>query len=345
MSNDEEVRITVKKKRGRPPKKKKIDIVEKKKEEKKEIRKEVKKEKISRITESSSKPKSKKNKKGMFHHFINMIITASLVGGGIYLWQKTTGEEILNKLKSETRNARLEFDNRIKIVKEKLKGVEYENSELKTVNEKLKNKAGLLDEAVRNFKDTNLGFSFIYPAIFGDADYKTSDSETGKIFRGKFLENVNLVFGGSSELLISSTSPVNTILNAKGFNVEDGVYYFNNDNETEKASFKPLEVINLTDKIQIVIIDHTSLIKTAKKEDIKKDENVESEISEEYKQEDVLSENNDIDIFQDFESKKTVAAIVNLNSEQFNGLVFLNKNIDELALNNFKAILETLIIK
>ncbi len=362
MEKNEEVRVPIKRGRGRPPKKKKIDIVEKKKEVKKEERKKV--EKIKK-KDNIKKTKRGNMKKGVFHHLINIIITASIVGGVIYLWQQSTGEEVLNSLKTETRDARREFENKIKMVKDKLKGAEYENSELKTVNEKLKSKASLLDEAVRNFKDSNLGFSFNYPAIFGDVDYTITDGETGKIFRGKFLENNNLVFGGSSKLLIGSSTPVNTILNVKGFNVDkDGVYRFNNDSKDEEVLFVPIEIMEISNGVEIVLVDYSSLVvkkevedEISKKDpDFLEDENskdvTENESEKEDKETDVkkideadAEKEDTINIFQDLEDEKMVAAIVNLNSEEFNGLVFLNKNINELTMVDFKAVLETIVIK
>lgn len=348
MSEDKEVQVTVKKRRGRPPKKKSIDVAEKKTEPKKET---VAKKKEDHKARTPKEKKSKPTRKGFFNHLLTMLITAGIVGGGIYFWQKTSGEEMVNKIKSEARDARLDLDNKMKIIKDKLKNTEFTNNELKTVNEKLKNKANLLDGAIKVFEDTNLNYSFDYPAVFGKSDYKLSEGETGTIFRGKFTENSNLIYGGAASLVFGTSTSVNTILNTKGFTKEEDNYFFTSDGG-EKLEFKPTEVLTTRSGAEVAILNKGSFKIDAGEPEVSEKE-INDRVVEEDSEENAYTEatkNEDqiemtATIFQDIESEKTVAAIISLNDDKFKGIVFLNRNTDELSLQDFKAILESVEIK
>ncbi|MCK5415818.1 hypothetical protein KAI92_00130 [Candidatus Parcubacteria bacterium] len=327
----EDVQVTVKKKRGRPQKKKIITIAERKPTEKKESKKSV------------SKVGGKKKKGGsFFHHLIVMIITASIVGGAIYFWQKSTGEDGVNKVRKEARSARFELENKIKRITDKMKGIEYENTELKTVNEKLKDKASLLDEAKRDFKETEIGFNIDYPAIFGNIDFKITESETGKIYRGEFIKNKNIIFGGSSQFNISTSTSINTVLNTNGFVEKKDKFYFISESEELEDTylFNPFEIMDIDGMKILFITKHSFDLEDEEVEEFESDEEKATTSQEVLEKE---KKNNNI--FLDLEGEKSVAAIINLNNETFKGVTILNKNTDELSFKDFKRILQSVEVK
>lgn len=327
MSNIDDVKMPVVKKRGRPSKMKSVSAAEK-------VDVNIKKSDID-IKKYDKVKKEKTRSKGAFINFLPVLITALIVGGGIYFWQKSSGERSLNDVKKDARNVRIELENKLNRIGDKLKGVEYENNELKTVNEKLKTKASLLSDAKKEYGSEEIGIEFEYPAIFGQVNFKISDSETGQIFRGDFSDNNNFIFGGSSQFKISSSTAVNTVLNTKGFIENKGKFYLSSDDDkiNESYVFNPLEVFESNgNKIVLLNRDSFKIGGIAPESDGAATTSDEVATSSSY-------------IFPDLESDKSVAAIIKLNGGAFKGVTFLDKNSDELSVDDFKGIISSIIVK
>lgn len=265
---------------------------------------------------NTAKKSAKISKKKDTLTFITpIIITALIVGGGIYLWQNSVSQKSINQAKDTTTD----------FFQKKLSEIESENTELKTVNEELESKAKLLDDAKKQFISEELGIAFLYPAVFGDVSLTVSEGETGEIFRGNFSNNDKLSFGGVSQSFSrATTTALINVLDTYGFKKRWTGYYFKHVSEQAITDYKiePLDVIKL--KSSVVLVDKDSF-------DIDQ-ENARLDSARQESQVIGLGENH-------------LAALVNLRSYTFGGIVFLNQDVDNFSLIEFGAMLETVEVK
>lgn len=106
---------------------------------------------------------------------------------------------ILNAQPEEVDRATEQWD----VVKIQEKQIRDLEKELETQNTNLKQKDLELlkltsKKELLTFKNDELGFSFFYPAWFGEVSLDIRNGETGKLFYGSF-ENVSLEFGGTTK--------------------------------------------------------------------------------------------------------------------------------------------------
>ena len=169
--------------------------------------KQVKKKPASKTRPPAKINMPPKNQRSVISIIVSIIITALTVGGMIYIWQNTTNTNKIELAEKEAQNLKYDLEEKLSKTKNKLVGVESENADLKTVNEKLQAKTDALNVAKRGFVSEDLGFSFFYPATFGEASAEIEEGLEGKKFMGKFSDNDKFVFGGITKDYISSSSP------------------------------------------------------------------------------------------------------------------------------------------
>ncbi len=303
VNKDREVRKSVKK-RGRPKK-----IIKKVSTAKKTV--------ASKDAKASKKVSSRK-KGGFFSSLIIIIITAVVVGGAIYAWQSRNTEKSVNSIEKSARDARMDFDQRLKQLKNKLIGIESENQKLKNTTKELEEKAKLLEGAKRDFVDNELGISFEYPAIFGEVKLLISDGGDGKKFQGTFSKNKKLIFGGISPDFYSpaSTTDKISLLETQGYYKKRDKFYLQIAGAKNATDYEiiPTDKIELN-KSLILLVDKKSFATSSK--------------------------NNLLPI----DIGENIAAIVNLEIGDFRGVSFINKDFSVLPLQNFKNLLNSIKIK
>ncbi|MFH1661997.1 MAG: hypothetical protein ABIA02_02790 [Candidatus Falkowbacteria bacterium] len=299
-----------------------IDGVKKKsvkrKSKNKKVSQKIKKEALEENMPDSNFEKD--GKKNFLSTIVSFVITAFVasivVGGGIYLWQENNSKKTINEVKKEKENIAMSFEERLLNLKNKLKGAEDENLELKNINENLKSKVEFLDGAKIKFTSPELGFSFQYPALLGEVKMVIEDGEVGKMFKGVFSGNDKLVFGGVTEDFVIANDMNNDIfLETCGFKTRRGTYYFKSVNagEIEDYEIAPSNIIELKDG-QALIIDSSNFIADD-------DENVKT-----------------------FDLGNDLGAVINLDSEDFNGVAFINKDFNKISKEDFEDIIKSIII-
>lgn len=189
---------------------------------------------------------SKKNDRNILRVSIAIIVTAIIVGGGIYAWQKTVIDASVKEVRKDARNTRLDFEQRLKILKNKLTGAETENVDLKEVNKGLEEKTKLLFGAKYEYKSEELGLFFEYPALFGKIDIAEEEGSSGKKLVGTFTDNEKLRFGAITEDYISAaTSSKIELTETRGYLKKRKDYYFLSSNgEAEDYRLKPIKEID-----------------------------------------------------------------------------------------------------
>lgn len=263
-------------------------------------------------TPKKNKPSAKSG--GFIQTLVSVILTAAIVGGGIYAWQNTNKEKSLEEIQKDARSARADLEGRLESLKDKLRGIETENESLKSVKEDLESKTSLLENAKKEFVSENPEFSFEYPAIYGEVKVDIAENENGKTLRGNFTENESLLLGainiGNAEF--SSTSP-KSILNSIGFDFKARKYYFQTIEDGKVANYEvePIRIVEL-EKGEIIIINKESFL-TGTEEEI-----------------------------ETFGMGDEVVAIVNLENKEFPGLVIINKDSEKLPLEKFEEILKSI---
>ncbi len=141
-----------------------------------------------------------------------VMITALIVGGGVYLWQKTRGEDMLNQLKNASENIKGELEGKLSRLESEVTGLKQENESLKTANTELESKAKLLSDAKKEFSSAEYGIQFEYPAEYGEVKIETALGSAGASYIGTFSQAPSLVFGGVSTDYSSAGEPVFTDL-------------------------------------------------------------------------------------------------------------------------------------
>lgn len=318
--NNEEEEKKPAKKRGRP---RKAASKEKPKPKKEPNKKNPKKSMAEARNESASikKPTEKKSSKkssSILTILVSVVVTALLVGVVMYAWQKRDGEKDINSVRQEARNVRMDFEQRLTQLKNKLTGVETENQKLKTTTQELEEQAKLLEGAKKEYESPELGFKFLYPAVFGDIALNYSEGSSGKKFVGTFSKNNKLVFSGvSSDYIEKATSTSVSFSDSQGYLEERDRYYFQNigADESKELEFVPTKTID-TDAGLVVVVNKSSF-------------SVEPE-------EEGLEEIVNVDIGEN------MGAVLNLENEDYSGLVFENMDFGILPPESFEDILESI---
>jgi len=230
----------------------------------------------------------------------------------IYIWQNTTNTNKIELAEKEAQNLKYDLEEKLSKTKNKLVGVESENADLKTVNEKLQAKTDALNVAKRGFVSEDLGFSFFYPATFGEASAEIEEGLEGKKFMGKFSDNDKFVFGGITKDYISSSSPEAVFTNTQGFRKRWDKYLFKSL-ESETYEVNPAKVVDIGGG-EAILLDKNSFVQ----EDQEDNEAVPVDIGE------------------------NVGFLVNLDNSEFSGIGFLNLDFSALPLAELEDLIKTL---
>lgn len=286
-------------------------VVMKKKAAKKSVSAKTQKPASKKTATKSKKTVKKKEKRGFLSVLFSILITALIVGGGIYAWQSKTGIEKLEKAETETTSIKKEFEKRLEILKNKLTGVETENVELKVETEKLKEQEALLNKAKLEYSNIDNNFSFMYPAVFGEVSFATSSIATGTKFMGAFSKNDKLSFNGiSQDYFFKSTSTKADLSDFKEYAKRRRVYYFLGPGDLE-IKIEPIEIIEI-DNGEALLIDKSSF-----------DFNSEDEAPP-------------------VNVGENMAALINLDdNKEYKGLILINKDLDILPEESFKNIIKS----
>lgn len=276
--------------------------------------------KVSAKSDSSKKKEKDKNKKGVgiVSFLIAILVTATIVGGGVYYWQRGENEGVLDKIKKDARNARLDFEQRIDSIKEKLSSKEKEVDELTNVKKDLEEKSKLLDVAKIDYKNNELSFRFQYPVSFGEVKLEKIEGDSGVKFIGTFTENEELYFGGISKDYLAATttnasSSVVGFVDSFGFTKEGDKYFYQTVGEESKDHrIEPMRTVN-SDLGGVVLLNKDSFVKD--------------------------EEGN----IWDFGLGHDIGAITNIKNSKFDGgLVFVNKNTAKFPLVDFEDTLRSI---
>ena len=321
-------------KRGRKPALKKNLSKLKKAEKKvfipKPLPKRVTVKKEIRTEEKSFKPeplkaKEKRNlgkSKKIVPILITFIITAFLVGTPFYYWQQNSGNGDLSEIQRDARETRMSFEQRLEQLKNKLTGVESENEELKNQQEELAKRAELLKGSKKEFYSPDLGLSFEYPAIFGNVTIEFEQAATGTLFKGTFSNTESLNFVGisndfiSSAMEVASTSTI-TLTENWGFAKRSGNYYYVPVVDLDERFYiEPVKVLDLGGA-DALLLNASSF-----------------DFEEEEKR-----------VLPLVEVGAPLVAIINLDSEEYSSVTFLNQKLEELPQEDFETVIESILVE
>lgn len=252
---------------------------------------------------------------------IAVIITTVVAGGGIYLWQNSTVGKSLDKISAEAVSSKEDFEKRLENLKEKLSGTEKEKAELLAAKKDLEEKAELLAGAKKQYVSNDLGFSFLYPALFGEASIEFVQKATGTAFIGRFSLNNKLIFSGASKDYVrEATSSIYAFGETQGFIDKQNKYYFHEPNKNEAGIFEiqPVKIIGYRGG-EALLVD--------KKSFVGQDEFTKN------------SGNPFLDIGEN------AGALLNLKNDKYQGLAFINMDFSLLPLDDFAEMLKTLEVK
>ena len=271
--------------------------------------------KTNKITKA--KKENMSDKKSALRNLLSVLITALIVGGGIYAWQDKAKDNSLTKVQQDARNTREGFERSLKNLENKVRKVEDENEELVVKNEELEDKAGLIEGALKEYTSEELGLNFSYPAILGTVSYEKFAGASGEKFSIKFSRNENFHMSGVSADYKEIESATSTEANFDNFikikkEKDEYKYYVSLDGVETEYKLKPIEVISFSGG-EALLLDSKSFILE------------EGQIA--------------VGIGQN------LGAILNTNKEGFSGLAMLNSDFGQLSLDNFKTLLKSIEIK
>lgn len=271
--------------------------------------KKVVKEKI----EQFEKPKSVSKKNSLLSTVISVIVTALVVGGGIYAWQGDKVEQTVDKIKNDFRNERVDLEKKMDSIKDRAQGLETELGELKTKNEKLSEAEALLAGAKIEFFNPDLGLRFDYPATLGEAKVTIENGEGGKTIKGAFSKNDKIYFGGVSknyQKKSTSSSSTTELLEFQGFKEQDKKYFF----LAPTASIDGYEIKSAGDintaKGKAMLLNNKSF-KTINASSTELQVNIGGNL----------------------------AAIININNPDFGGIVFVDSDFGSMKVDDFKKMI------
>ena len=262
------------------------------------------------------KKAGKSESKGLISLLVSIFITALIVGGGIYAWQKSSGTKIITDARKEALETKMSFEERLANLKSKLTGVETENVELKEKSEELARRVELLGKAKIDFIDEELGLVFTYPALFGEITITRTEIASGTKYLGTFTDNDKLIFGGVSvgfELPLSQATATLAVIDTLGFNKKQRNYYWLGPGERE-MEINPVEVIEFVNG-EALLIDRNSFVIDPK------------------------ADGPPIDIGEN------AAVVFNTLNDEFIGLAFLNQDFGMLPIESYKEMIKTIKIK
>jgi cell division protein FtsB len=268
----------------------------------------------------SNNPGAKKGKSsgnrgggGIVQLFLAILITALIIGGAVYAWQKSTKQELANQLGQEAKETRMNFEKRIDNLKNTITDIESEKETIKQTAEELKKQARLLLGAKKEYGAESLGVSFEYPALLGEVVITEETGATGTVMAGSFDESEKVRFGGASAGFAANdaaTGTAQSFTRTLGFEERGDGYYF----LTPKGAFKvePMEVFELANGEEALLLDKNSFTAT-----------IEGDVSP-------------VDI------GGNLGAVVNLSNGVYPGVGFLNTDFGVMPLEDFKKMISSI---
>jgi hypothetical protein len=285
----------VAKRKGRPKKAAKAEVVESRRE-------------TSSVKDSSEK-KGRKAKGGFFSTLLTMIVTALIVGGAIYAWQESNSKKGVDSVREEARKVRVDFEQRMDQLKNKLSGVETENQKLKDTAKELEEDVSLLKGAKLEYSDAEFGFTFEYPAVLGEVKIEKTAGASGAMIKGTFSKNDKLSFGGiTADYTPLASGTAASLMETQGFMEKGGKYYFQGLGKSDTTDHEFFPSIKTTGNA--LIIDKKSFAA--------------AEGAAPY-----------IDLGEN------VGAIVNTGSEKMRGLAFLNQDLAQMPIANLEMLIKS----
>ncbi|MBU4216857.1 hypothetical protein L6270_03450 [Candidatus Parcubacteria bacterium] len=256
------------------------------------------------------RPKARVPKEGMKMTVISVVITAIVVGGGLYAWQREKINSTVNSITEEARNTRVDLEKKLTNIKDKAQGLQTEVEELKSKNEKLSEAEALLANAKIEFNNTELGIKFEYPASLGEAKITIENGEGGKTIKGTFSKNDKLVFGGvSKNYQKQGSSTVTELLDFQGYkDVKKTVYFLAPSSNVDGYEMTTAgEVVTGKGKA-FLLNDKSFAMKASSTEAV-------------------------VNIGQN------LAAVVNITNPDFGGIIFVNSDFGMMSVDNFKKLI------
>ncbi len=262
------------------------------------------------ITKTASKAG---NGGGWLRFLITVMITAAVVGGGIYAWQKKAGDAVLTKARQETQEVKTSFEQRLQNLKSQLTGTETEKEQLAEKTKELEARVQLLNKAKIDFRDDELGLSFSYPAVFGDLTVTKTDVASGTKFTGTWEDNKSLVFGGVSVDLAPEAAGTTTALavtDTQGYVERRRILYFRGPDGKE-FEIKPTQEIPFEGGTAL-LIDKNSFVADPQADGLPV----------------AIGDN--------------AAAIVNLGGDEFPGTAFVDSDFSAMPLESFIGMIKSI---
>lgn len=277
-------------------------------------KKEPEEERYEEVAEERPAKKDRSKKSGgMTQMIVSIAVTALVVGGAVYAWQKNVTDVTVGQVKQASTNEKSDFENTIANIKSKLTGTETEKVELSKTLEDLKKKAALLVDAKVEYKNDEMGFSFEYPAAFGTVVSASSTAASGTLNSYSFESNPNLIFGGiSQDYKSSKASGTPELAETKGY-VEKDKKFFLLGNASQQYEIVPAKTIDFKGG-KAILIDKKSFV-------LKAGQTVPVNIGE------------------------NVAVILNLKNKKYSGLSFINSDFGALPLDGFVKLVGSIQVK
>jgi hypothetical protein len=242
-----------------------------------------------------------------------VLVTAGIVGGGIYYWQHRFVKNQINSIETSARNTRKEFETRIENLLDQIKGIENEKTELKKTADSLKEDFSKTEEilkfAKKDYVNGDLGFSFSYPAILGDVSYIVN--EQAKSFSGNFDKNEKLFFGGISQNGLSGGKISKILFSSGFFKIGDKYYLFAGEKKANNYLLNPFKILKNDAGDEILLIDKKS-----------------------------FSDNDNSRILAE-DIGGNIAALINLDNKNNSGLAFVNSDFGLMQMDKFEEMLKT----
>ena len=289
--------------------------------EKAVVRKKAVRKRVIKEAAAGAKTEKREKERGILTMIISIFVTALVVGGAIYAWQSKVAEMGAEKISSDARSTRQEFEKRLDNLKKKLSGTEKEKEELLKTKQELEEKAKLLKDAKKSYVNDEMGFSFLYPAIFGEAEIETIETATGTKFIGKFSKNDKLIFGGASTNYERvSTSTAMDFIDTRGFIDEKNKYYYQPGGMDKNTDFEiqPAKIVGYRGG-EALLLDKKSFVgqdeftENAGKPFVNIDENL--------------------------------GGLFNLKKDEYKGVAFVNMDFGLMSIEAFTEMLKTIEVK
>jgi len=135
-------------------------------------------------------PQPNESVQGSKHIWITItavIVAAIIVGGGVYAWQRSSMQSTEKSLQQQITNLQSQIEN-----------LQQTTPPVVITPKTTQEPTQPIDETAnwQAYENKEVGFSFKYPASYGDFQISINNGETGKKFTGNFQNNKYFSIGG-----------------------------------------------------------------------------------------------------------------------------------------------------